>query len=89
MSLNELFDHAILAIKDIHNIKKLDNDKLLIIYGLYKQSTNGDIDLECDFKTLKEKRLWESWNNYKGYTEQYSKNKFIEYTNELLDNIHN
>lgn len=91
MSLDEelridLCENVFEMVKKIHSINNIDNNILLNIYGLYKQSTVGDVLFECDFRTLKQKRMWESWNKHQGMEKDESINKLVSLVNDLLDN---
>ena len=65
--------------------KKPETDELQVLYGLYKQSTIGDINIEKPgFLNFKELKKWESWNSYKGCSRFDSEVKYILYVNELI-----
>lgn len=84
MSLSEIFKEALLVIKEINSEIKIDSNKLIEIYGLYKQITCGNVHFNNDFKTLKDKRLWESWNSFKNLRKEPAMRKFIEITDVML-----
>jgi acyl-CoA-binding protein len=71
------------AIQNIMNNTNLHNDILLMLYGLYKQITVGDNIENPNFKTLKDKRKWESWEFYKGCTSKYCKLELIDISTNL------
>ena len=71
------------SIQKIMKIDNLHNDILLIIYGLYKQITVGDNTETPNFKTLKDKRKWESWKYYSGCTSKHCKLELIDIVNAL------
>ena len=70
-------------------VKKLktepNNDELLKLYGLYKQATIGDINIEkpgmFNFKGAKK---WEAWNNFKGKSTYDSEVEYIQTVNTLI-----
>uniref|UniRef100_A0A8C3FAX2 ACB domain-containing protein n=2 Tax=Chrysemys picta bellii TaxID=8478 RepID=A0A8C3FAX2_CHRPI len=74
MSNTPLFDPRPLqadfdsAAEDVKKLKtRPSDDELKELYGLYKQSTVGDIDTECPgMLDLKAKAKWEAWNLKKG-----------------------
>ena len=65
--------------------KPNDND-LLILYGLYKQSTIGN----CNIKkpnglfNIKEQKKWDAWNNIKDTTSDDAKELYINKVKELM-----
>ena len=51
---------------------------LLILYGLYKQSTEGDIkSSKPGFFDQRGRAKWDAWNNYKGMTKCVAMNRYI------------
>ncbi|XP_063003662.1 acyl-CoA-binding domain-containing protein 7 [Elgaria multicarinata webbii] len=71
------------------NVKKLKtkptDDELRELYGLYKQSIVGDINIECPgMLDLKGKAKWEAWNHKKGLSKEDAMNAYISKTNELI-----
>lgn len=93
MSINYNEDDVEMMYKDMFNVVKnvydesgsINNDILLDIYGLYKQSSMGNVKFECDFKTLKEKRMWENWNKYKGMSKLQCIDELINIINDLVE----
>ena len=81
----ELCENVFEMVKKIHSINTINSNILLKMYGLYKQTIVGDALFECDFKTLKQKRMWESWNGYRGMDKSDSVKKLVCLVNELLD----
>ena len=65
--------------------KPNDND-LLILYGLYKQSIIGN----CNIKrpnglfNIKEQKKWDAWNNIKNTTLDDAKELYINKVKELM-----
>lgn len=72
-------------IENLNYIKKniKDNNELLLLYGIFKQATCGNNNIEPDFRTLKEKKLWESWENYKDTPKQ----RCMIILNDYINNI--
>jgi diazepam-binding inhibitor (GABA receptor modulating acyl-CoA-binding protein) len=61
-----------------HSIHKPSDDDLLELYGLYKQSTVGDINIACpSFFIPIELAKWNSWNFFKGISKQSAKERYI------------
>ena len=66
-------------------IKPNDTD-LLILYGLYKQSTIGN----CNIKkpnglfNIKEQKKWDAWNEIKDTSLDHAKELYIKKVKELI-----
>ena len=64
-----------------------NDEDLLVLYGLYKQSTIGDCNTnEPGFFEFTAKTKWNSWNNYKGKSKNESMNLYIEKAKNVIDN---
>ena len=83
----ELCENVFEMVKRVHDMNNIDSNMLLKIYGLYKQTIIGDALFECDFKTLKQKRMWESWNECRGVDKSDSVKELVCLVNELLDGL--
>lgn len=75
-----------LAAETVKQLTKVPTtDELQILYGLYKQATIGDINIEKPgFLNFKEVKKWESWNSCKGLSQFNAEVKYILYVNELI-----
>lgn len=84
MSLQADFDKAA---KDVRKLKtRPDDEELKELYGLYKQSVIGDIDIECPaLLDLKGKAKWEAWNLQKGLSKEDAMNAYISKAKELIE----
>ncbi|KAM9691734.1 acyl-CoA-binding domain-containing protein 7-like [Dama dama] len=84
MSLQNDFDKAA---KDVRKLKtRPDDEELKEIYGLYKQSVTGDIDIECPaLLDLKGKAKWEAWNLQKGLSKEDAMSAYISKARELIE----
>lgn len=61
------------------------DDELLELYGLYKQSTIGNINIDKpNFLYIKELKKWNAWNSNKDLTVQEAEIKYILYVNQLI-----
>ncbi len=79
------FEDAAQKIKDLKDKlkKSMGNEELQVIYGLYKQATIGDVNIEKPgFFSFEAKAKWEAWNQYKGMSQEEAKHKYVEF---LLD----
>uniref|UniRef100_A0ABI0NY15 Acyl-CoA binding domain containing 7 n=1 Tax=Bos taurus TaxID=9913 RepID=A0ABI0NY15_BOVIN len=75
------------AAKDVRKLKtRPDDEELKELYGLYKQSVIGDIDIECPaLLDLKGKAKWEAWNLQKGLSKEDAMNAYISKAKELIE----
>lgn len=71
--------------------KKLSNDELKPIYGLYKQATVGDNnEPEPSFYQITEKGKWKAWNEHKGKSKDQAKHEYVkEVMKHVNDDIKN
>jgi len=82
--LHDLFMEHVEKVKLFNNNCKISNDNLLKLYGLYRQSVNGDVCYNTNFRNLKEKKMYESWENCKGLNSDYTKQCFINILNNII-----
>ncbi|KAI5932805.1 Acyl-CoA-binding domain-containing protein 7 [Manis javanica] len=84
MSLQADFDRAA---EDVRRLKtKPDDEELKELYGLYKQSIIGDIDIECPaMLDLRGKAKWEAWNLQKGLSKEDAMSAYISKAKELIE----
>ena len=75
-----LAKHFEKAAEDIKkSTKKLSNDELKPIYGLYKQATVGDNTTdEPSFYQITEKGKWKAWNEHKGKSKDQAKHEYVK-----------
>lgn len=83
MDLDEQFKQAS---EKVHTLdKRPSNDKLLELYGLFKQATEGDVAGErpvgFDFKAIAK---YDTWANLKGMSQDDAKKAYIELVHTLL-----
>ena len=76
-TLQNLFEQAVSQSKTLPD---QSNDNLLAIYGLYKQATEGDVNIEkpsnmFDFKGIAKFNAWEA---LKGISKEDAQNKYIQ-----------
>lgn len=73
------------ASKEIKTLSYLPNERdLLILYGLYKQSTIGDINKpKPKFWETKQIKKWNSWNSFKSLSKDKAMQKYINLVNSL------
>jgi diazepam-binding inhibitor (GABA receptor modulating acyl-CoA-binding protein) len=60
--------------------KSMNNNDLQVIYGLYKQATVGDINIEKpSFYQLEAKAKYAAWESNKGKSQDQAKHEYVEY----------
>lgn len=75
--MEQLFEKAVIASK---LLPSQTNENLLLLYSLYKQATEGDVNIEkptnfFDFTAIAKYNAWES---LKGTTKEDAKQKYID-----------
>ncbi|XP_073533528.1 acyl-CoA-binding domain-containing protein 7 [Phyllobates terribilis] len=84
MSPQADFDKAAEAVKNLKT--KPTDDELKELYGLYKQATVGDINIDCPgMLDLKGKAKWEAWNSKKGLSKEDAMSAYVSKANELIE----
>ena len=81
--LFEDFEESAIKIKE-SNIK-LDNDDLLLLYGLYKQSTEGDCNIDKPyFYDFKGTAKYNAWKENEGMTKEKAMKNYIKKVKKFL-----
>ncbi|KAM9807150.1 acyl-CoA-binding domain-containing protein 7 [Syngnathus typhle] len=77
------------AAEDVKNLKTRPSDQeLLDLYGLYKQSTVGDINTDRPgMLDLKGKAKWDAWNSRKGMTKDAGMSAYVALAKELISKL--
>lgn len=83
MELQEQFEAAVAASKTLS--EKPDNDTLLQIYALYKQATEGDVNIDppanpFDFVA---RAKFDAWTTLKGKDKAAAMQEYISLVNRL------
>ena len=83
MDLNALFEQAVADSKTLSD--RPSNDTLLQLYSLYKQATEGDINIDppanpFDFVS---KAKYEAWAGLKGKTKDAAKQDYVQLVSKL------
>jgi diazepam-binding inhibitor (GABA receptor modulator, acyl-CoA-binding protein) len=83
MDIKEQFEKAVTESKSL--AAKPDNETLLQLYSLYKQSTEGDVSGEAPSNPFDfvNKAKYEAWAALKGKTSQESMQQYVELVNKL------
>ena len=81
MNIEDAFQDALDRVQGLPNQPP---NTLLKLYGLYKQSTEGDVSGSrpgaLDFKG---RAKWDAWNERKGLTHDAAMQAYINYVDEL------
>ena len=83
MTLDEQFTKAQ---ADVQNLaERPANDKLLKLYALYKQATDGDVHGDrpggFDFKGAAK---YDAWAKEQGKTQEAAKQEYVDFVNSLM-----
>ncbi len=83
MELKELFEKAVTESKGL--AEKPSNETLLQLYSLYKQGTEGDVNVEppanpFDFVN---KAKYEAWSGLKGKTKETAMQEYVDLVTKL------
>ena len=77
------FEQAAEKVKNLP--QKPNDDDMLQLYGLYKQSLIGDVNTERpSFWDLVGKAKWDSWKTYEGISESAAKLMYIQFVDSLI-----
>lgn len=81
--MKDLFEKAVAESKTLS--QKPDNDTLLTLYSLYKQATEGDlnIDLPSNPFDFVAKAKYSAWENLKGKTKEEAMKEYIALVSKL------
>ncbi|MEJ8843919.1 acyl-CoA-binding protein [Lacibacter sp. H375] len=83
MDLHQQFEQAVADSKELS--EKPSNDTLLQLYSLYKQASEGDVNIEApsnpfDFVA---KAKYEAWDALKGKSKEAAMQEYIELVSKL------
>ena len=83
MDLHQQFEQAVADSKELS--EKPSNDTLLQLYSLYKQASEGDVNVEAptnpfDFVA---KAKYEAWEAMKGKTKEAAMQEYVELVAKL------
>jgi diazepam-binding inhibitor (GABA receptor modulating acyl-CoA-binding protein) len=72
----------------MHLVAEPTNEDKLQIYGLFKQSTVGDVNIECpSIFNLSGRAKWYVWNEHKGKTVVQAKTEYVALVDRLVQSI--
>lgn len=83
MQLNEMFDEAVINSKLLS--KKPDNETMLKLYSLYKQATEGDVNIEKPSNPfdIVAQAKFNAWQNQKGKAKESAMQEYVDSVNML------
>jgi len=73
------------AVDEVNNLKKKPSDEVLLdLYGLYKQATIGNVNInKPGFTDLKGRAKWFAWQKYENTSKEDAEEQYIAYVEEL------
>lgn len=79
-------DNFLLKCKAVKFLKETPNDdELLKLYGYYKQSTIGDINIDKPyFYQIKELKKYGEWLQHQGMNKLDAQNNYINFADSLI-----
>jgi diazepam-binding inhibitor (GABA receptor modulator, acyl-CoA-binding protein) len=83
MNIQELFDQAVARSKTL--TEKPGNDILLQLYGLYKQATEGDVNIEAPSNMFDfvGKAKFNAWESLKGKPKETAMQEYVDLIGKL------
>jgi len=83
MTIKEQFDKAVLESKSL--AQKPDNETLLKLYSLFKQSTEGDVNTEppTNMFDFVNKAKHDAWSSLKGKSAEQAMEEYISLVTKL------
>lgn len=83
MNVPQLFDQAVARSKTL--TEKPGNDILLKLYSLYKQATEGDINIDPPANSFDfvARAKWNAWNGLKGTSKENAMQEYVDLVNKL------
>ena len=82
-ALQEQFEKSVKLIKN--KITPTSNEDLLILYGLYKQVTQGNCTTPQPWAVQVEPRAkWDAWFAHSGMNKNEAMQKYIQKVNDLI-----
>jgi diazepam-binding inhibitor (GABA receptor modulating acyl-CoA-binding protein) len=83
MSIKEVFDQAVAESKNL--AEKPSNNVLLQLYGLYKQATEGDVNIEAPANAFDfvAKAKFNAWEEVKGKSKETAMQEYANLVAKL------
>jgi acyl-CoA-binding protein len=85
MELKEQFEKAVADSKELP--ERPSNDVLLQLYSLYKQATEGDVNVEPPSNTFDfvAKAKYDAWTSLKGKSKENAMTEYVALVDKLKD----
>ncbi|WMJ72835.1 acyl-CoA-binding protein [Cytophagaceae bacterium ABcell3] len=82
MELKQEFENAVAKSQSLPN---QPNDNLLRIYSLYKQATEGDVNIDKPSNPfdIKGNAKYAAWESLKGMSKEEAMKEYIDFVNKL------
>ena len=86
MELSDQFNQAVAESKSLY--KKPDNETLLQLYSLFKQSSIGDVNIDAPSNPFDfvNKAKYEAWAALKGKSNEEAMKEYVALINKLKNN---
>jgi diazepam-binding inhibitor (GABA receptor modulator, acyl-CoA-binding protein) len=83
MNIQEQFDQAVVRSKTLS--EKPGNDVLLQLYSLYKQATEGDVNIDppSNMFDFVAKAKFNAWESLKGKTKESAMQEYVDLVSKL------
>lgn len=83
MNIQELFDQAVVRSKTLS--EKPGNDVLLQLYALYKQATEGDVNIDppANMFDFVARAKFNAWEGMKGKSKENAMQEYVELVSKL------
>jgi len=86
MTEKELEEKFLKYSEKIKKVTSLDDDTLLLLYGLYKQTTVGGCNIVEPYKIYyKEYAKYTAWNNNKDMSKENSMKAYVKLVKKILN----
>jgi len=75
------FENAVVAARSLPN--RPDNDNMLLLYGLYKQATSGDVNVaKPNFFDFVGVAKFDAWDKLRGTSQDEAKSRYVAMVRE-------
>ena len=80
------FTSAVQKVRSLPASPPMDNDTKLLFYSLYKQATEGDVNIRRPdgIFAFEGKAKWDAWNELRGVSQEKAKQRYVSELNARL-----
>ncbi|CAL8098004.1 unnamed protein product [Calicophoron daubneyi] len=84
--LTGVFQNFKEAAEKVKNLKQRPTDnEMLELYGLYKQSLEGDVNTDApSFINITAKSKWNAWNSRKGMAKEKAMEEYVAFADRMI-----